>query len=166
MLFLLSGAAALLFETLWFRRRGSLGNSVWASSLVLAELHGRARARQRARRPVGRRALARPLAPTPCSRSVVGATGVGLVLVCPCAGRALALFCARSWIARCRSTRCGWRLAFVLLLVPTIAMGATLPLLVSALSRRGRDFGRALGRLYGWNTLGGVAGALAGELAC
>jgi hypothetical protein len=31
-----SGAAALLFETLWFRQAGlAFGNSVWASSLVL-----------------------------------------------------------------------------------------------------------------------------------
>lgn len=35
--FLLSGAAALLFETLWFRLSGlALGNSVWASTAVLA----------------------------------------------------------------------------------------------------------------------------------
>jgi MFS family permease len=35
--FLCSGAAALLFETLWFRLTGlGLGNSVWASSVVLA----------------------------------------------------------------------------------------------------------------------------------
>jgi predicted membrane-bound spermidine synthase len=42
-------------------------------------------------------------------------------------------------------------------------MGATLPLLVRALSASESDFGRVLGRLYGWNTLGAVAGALAGE---
>jgi len=36
-LFFLSGAAALLFETLWFRQAGlAFGNSVWASSLVLS----------------------------------------------------------------------------------------------------------------------------------
>ena len=35
--FFVSGAAALLFETLWFRQAGlALGNSVWASSLVTA----------------------------------------------------------------------------------------------------------------------------------
>ena len=42
-------------------------------------------------------------------------------------------------------------------------MGATLPLLVSAVAGPSQDFGRALGRLYGWNTLGAVAGALLGE---
>jgi len=35
--FFLSGAAALIFENLWFRQVGLIfGNSVWASSLVLA----------------------------------------------------------------------------------------------------------------------------------
>ena len=35
--FFLSGAAALVFETLWFRQAGlAFGNSVWASSLVLS----------------------------------------------------------------------------------------------------------------------------------
>jgi len=39
-----------------------------------------------------------------------------------------------------------------------------LPLLVAALYRREGSFGRALGLLYGWNTLGAVAGALIGEV--
>ena len=53
--------------------------------------------------------------------------------------------------------------AFVLMAVPAVAMGATLPLLLRALSVNEPVFGRALGRLYGWNTLGAVVGALAGE---
>ena len=37
LVFLASGCASLLFETLWFRQTGLLlGNSVWASSLVTA----------------------------------------------------------------------------------------------------------------------------------
>src|SRR5262249_13190869 len=54
--------------------------------------------------------------------------------------------------------------AFVLLLIPTTAMGMTLPLLVKGVMRWEPDFGSALGRLYGWNTLGAVAGALAVEM--
>src|SRR5262245_2240034 len=42
-------------------------------------------------------------------------------------------------------------------------MWATLPLVVGALHRADPHFGRVLGRLYGWNTLGAVLGALAGE---
>src|SRR5688572_31045813 len=41
LIFFLSGAAALLFETLWFRLAGLVfGNSVWAASLVLASFMG------------------------------------------------------------------------------------------------------------------------------
>src|SRR5262249_27265792 len=54
-------------------------------------------------------------------------------------------------------------IAFVLLLVPASAMGTTLPLLVGELSRRRQAFAAALGGLYGWNTLGAVAGALLAE---
>jgi predicted membrane-bound spermidine synthase len=55
-------------------------------------------------------------------------------------------------------------LAFPLLMLPATAMGATLPILVRALAQIGTPFERALGGLYGWNTLGAVAGALAGEV--
>ena len=41
-------------------------------------------------------------------------------------------------------------------------MGATLPVLVGSASVRG-GFGQASGRLYGWNTLGAVCGALSAE---
>ena len=54
--------------------------------------------------------------------------------------------------------------AFALLIVPATAMGASLPILVGALSRSGVAFGPVLGRLYGWNTLGAVAGVLSAEI--
>ena len=41
LIFFLSGASALIFESLWFRLAGlSLGNSVWSASLVLAAFMG------------------------------------------------------------------------------------------------------------------------------
>src|SRR5439155_16768271 len=55
-------------------------------------------------------------------------------------------------------------IAFVLLLVPTTAMGMTLPLLVKGVMRWEPNFGSALGRLYGWNTVGAVGGVLAMEV--
>ncbi len=52
---------------------------------------------------------------------------------------------------------------FAALLIPTIAMGATLPLLVSAFTRREGEFGTSVSRLYAINTAGAVCGvALAG----
>src|SRR5204863_1319541 len=48
--------------------------------------------------------------------------------------------------------------AFCVLSVPATAMGATFPILVGALARDTGRFGAALGRLYGWNTIGAVVG--------
>lgn len=50
---------------------------------------------------------------------------------------------------------------FVLLLVPTSLMGATLPILVTDAVRRHGGIGVSIGRLYFVNTLGATAGALA-----
>jgi spermidine synthase len=53
--------------------------------------------------------------------------------------------------------------SLLLLMVPTFAMGATLPLLVEDLTRRGGAYGTRVAVLYGVNTVGAVVGtALAG----
>jgi len=49
-------------------------------------------------------------------------------------------------------------LALAVLLVPTILMGATLPILVATVAREEPRIGRSTGLLYGLNTLGAVAG--------
>src|SRR6266403_2484342 len=54
-------------------------------------------------------------------------------------------------------------LSFLILLVPTTAMGLTLPVVMKGPLLRHADFSRVIGLLYGWNTLGAVAGALLGE---
>ncbi|HYL58099.1 MAG TPA: methyltransferase domain-containing protein, partial [Candidatus Acidoferrales bacterium] len=48
-------------------------------------------------------------------------------------------------------------MSFVLLLVPTMLMGSTLPLLVEHLVRESRNVGKSLGLLYFVNTLGSAA---------
>ena len=54
--------------------------------------------------------------------------------------------------------------AFLALLAPATAMGATLPLLVGASTAPQAALGPALGHLYGLNTLGAVAGVAGAEL--
>ncbi len=54
--------------------------------------------------------------------------------------------------------------AFLLLLFPTMLMGATLPVLVAQLVRRSGNVGRSLGLLYFINTLGSAVAALAAAL--
>jgi spermidine synthase len=161
--FFLSGAAALVFETLWFRlTRLAFGNSVAASAIVLASFMaglalGNAAAAWRGHRS------RRPIRAYAVLELVTGVTGLALVLALPRLASLLAP--AFAAVALGSATLHGLRLAlsFGILLVPATAMGATLPLLVSALSRSRDDFGPTLGSLYGWNTLGAVAGALLGE---
>jgi spermidine synthase len=163
LIFFLSGAAALLFETLWFRLAGLVfGNSVWAASLVLASFMGGLALGNTLAARYGPR-LRRPLRVYALIELVIGATGLGLVLLLPSLTAAI-LPVLRPFLGQpavLNAVRLS--LSFGLLLVPSTAMGATLPLLVKTLSDLDPNFGRTLGRLYGWNTLGAAAGALAGE---
>jgi spermidine synthase len=54
-------------------------------------------------------------------------------------------------------------LSFLVLLLPATAMGLTLPVLMEDSFLQTAEFGRAIGILYGVNTLGAVTGALVGE---
>ena len=158
-----SGAAALLFETLWFRVAGlALGHGVWASSVVLAAFMaglalGNAWAARRAD------AATHPARLYAALEVTIGVCGLALVAGLPAAIPLLAtpLGALRDtpWLMN------GLRLllAFGTMMIPASAMGATLPVLVKSLSLHDARFAAVLGRLYGWNTLGAVVGALLGE---
>jgi len=162
-LFFLSGATALVFETLWFRLAGlAFGNSLWATSLVLASFMGGLAIGNGV---VGRwgdrlRDLLRIYG---LLELLIGVLGLGLVLLFPMLNELLApIFRSLSaWPIAVNSVRLG--AAFLLMLLPAAAMGATLPVLVRELCTRDRSFGDSLGLLYGLNTLGAMTGALAGE---
>ena len=160
--FLLSGAAALTFETLWFRQSGhALGNTVWASALVTASFMAGLAIGNAAVARWGRR-IRRPLLAYAALELVVASTGLVLVVAIPLVGHALAPLMGTLGAPALNGLRVV--LAFLLLLIPSSAMGATLPLLAGALSARDANFGRVLGRLYGWNTLGAFFGTLASDL--
>src|SRR4029450_7118063 len=109
----------------------------------------------------GRR-LERPLLAYAVLEVVVGATGVGLVLAFPWVGHGLAPLMGSLGGGGLTGRR--GAVAFALFLVPPVPMGATLPLLAGALAAHDANFGRVLGRLYGWNTLGAGLGGRAGGL--
>lgn len=161
--FFLSGCSALIFETLWFHQAGlAFGNSIWASSLVLAGfMAGMAGGNLLATR-IGDR-LARPLRVYAAVEGLVAVSGVLLVVALPAMGAALAP------LLRPLSAHLGvlnlvrLTLAFLLLLIPSTAMGLTLPLLTRTLTSQPGRFGAVLGQLYGWNTAGAVAGVAATE---
>ena len=162
LLFFVSGVAALLFENLWFYQTGlALGNSVWASSLVLTGfMGGLALGNGLAAWVAGR--VRRPVRLYAGLELTIGVTGLALVLglpfLTPVLARLFAPLLDSWWIQPLRLV-----CALALLLIPATAMGATLPVLVRALSPNDPRFGRVLGRLYGWNTFGAVVGALAGD---
>jgi len=57
----------------------------------------------------------------------------------------------------------GWTcVCVVLVFLPAFFSGIQFPLLISLIGRGGRDIGMQLGRVYAWNTLGAVSGALIG----
>ena len=159
----LSGFGALVFEGLWFRQASlGLGSSIWASSIVLAGFMagiglGNLLACKLGERPI------RPLHVIAGLEVCIAVSGVAIVYGLPEAGgaisRAIGLE-SEPWLLQ--SVR--FTVSFVLLLVPTTAMGLTLPLLTRALSAKDRTFSRVLGTLYGMNTLGGTLGALCSEL--
>ncbi|TDI44477.1 MAG: spermidine synthase [Acidobacteria bacterium] len=163
-IFFLSGASALLFETLWFRLAGlTFGNSLWASSLVLAAFMGGLGLGNLLALRYGPR-LKKPLVVYAMLEVVIGLVGFLLVLVFPLLTPALVPIFRPFLDSPVVLQFLRLVIAFALLLIPATAMGMTLPLLVKTLSVRDENFGRVLGRLYGFNTLGAVAGALSGEL--
>lgn len=159
----LSGASALVFETLLFRLAGlALGNGVRAVSIVLCSFMaglaiGNAWMSSRGDR------LRAPLRAYVAIELVIGASGLlALVLLRELPSLSSLLFRAvpaRDFLLA--GLQLG--LAFVVMCAPAIAMGMTLPVLVASLTRHRSDFGRVLGGVYGWNTLGAVVGALATE---
>ena len=164
LLFFFSGAAALAFETLWFHQAALvLGNSVWASSTVLASfMCGLALGNYL----IGRWQNGRnhnPLILYGSLEAVIGLTGALIVLYLPGLGRHIApfLYSFESEIIRCTSRLI---ISFTSMAVPATCMGMTLPVLVKALTAHKQEFGKAIGSLYGLNTLGAVFGCLATEL--
>lgn len=163
-IFLLSGAAGLLFETLWFRGAGlSFGNSVWASAITLAAFMGGLALGNILAWRFGRRIL-QPVRSYALLELVIAAVGLLLVVLLPAMAGVLAPLLGSVDGSAWWTSPTRLLLVFGFLMIPTTAMGATLPLLVMALCRANTGFGKALGYLYGFNTLGAMAGALAGEL--
>lgn len=164
LVFFVSGTASLIFEVVWLHRCGLVfGNSVWSTSIVLSSFMGGLALGNALMARYGHRVV-RFLLTYAVLEIVVASTGVAVAHALPQVEPLVAALVRPNvdvpWIVN------GIRLtiSFVMLLVPTTAMGATLPVLVGALCRWRTGFGRALGRLYGWNTLGAVSGVLAAEI--
>ena len=150
--FLLSGFAAILYQLVWqrslFRLLGTSSESV--TMVVTAFMLG-----------LGLGSLAggwisvrsRTALPVIFGLVEIGIGLFGLV--------SMPLF---TWIASVTAAARGLTIgliAFVAVLVPTLFMGGTLPVLVAHLVRRSGNVGRSVGALYFINTLGSAVGSLA-----
>jgi spermidine synthase len=164
LLFFASGAAGLIFEVAWFHRCTLVfGSTVWATSLVVASFMAGVAIGTACVVWAGHR-IVRFFTAYAALEMVVAVSGVVLTLELP---DLTTLFNSimrhvggSEWLVNL--LRFG--MAFTAMAIPTTAMGATLPVLVAGLARRGQSFGRVLGHLYGWNTMGAVAGVLTGEI--
>lgn len=155
----LSGAAALAYELLWLRAAGTLiGHTVYASAVVIAVFLGGLAlgAWVAGRALVGRRPSARLYA---CIEVGIAATATLVPLVLD---RLAPVF---GHLHRAGAGGGELTLALHLALVamvialPTVLMGATLPVAVGL--ARDRDLGRVSGSIYGANAVGSAAGAVA-----
>src|SRR5438874_4839450 len=158
-----SGTGALIFETLWLRLSGlAFGNSTWAAALILSSfmaglaLGNALAASSRIRR-------CRPLHFYAVLELAVAFFGCTIVFGLPVLGDLMRPVWQTLW--NYQPTLLGLRfvVSFLILLVPTTAMGLTLPVIIEDPLLRRTNFGRAIGFLYGSNTLGAVAGAVLGE---
>ena len=159
----LSGIAALIFETLWLRLSGlAFGNSIWAAALILSSfmaglaLGNALAASSRIRRW-------RPLHFYAVLELTVAFFGCTIVFGLPMLGELMRPLWQLLW--NYQPTLLGLRfvVSFLILLLPTTAMGLTLPVIIEDQLLRQTQFSRAIAFLYGSNTLGAMAGAVLSE---
>lgn len=161
LLFLLSGASGLLFETIWtYQATLALGSSTWAVTAVLsAFMAGLGLGNLLAlRRSVW------TLTTYAILEGTILVTGLLALVLLPALGRLFAPVFGGLAAHPLVLNALRFVLAFLVLAVPSTAMGMTLPALAQALGGEQGSFRAVLGRLYGLNTLGAIGGVLAGEL--
>lgn len=156
----ISGAASLVLEIVWMRElRLAFGSTTLASSTILvAYMFGLGAGGWLGGRIAGR--LAKPLRTYGALEIVVGTYALAVPWVC----RSL-IAETGAWFVELSFWQASVFRFFVsqlLLLAPTIAMGATLPLVVQAAEATGARAGRTSALLYGANTLGAVTGVFLG----
>ncbi|MCP4157431.1 MAG: spermidine synthase [bacterium] len=163
MIFFLSGASALIFELVWFQLAGlTFGNSIFAAAIVMAGFMGGLAAGSTFTAFRGHK-IKSPIKFYVLLEIIIGVSGFALVLVLPVLSKLLVPIYEGLVEFPFIFNLFKMMVAFLLMFVPTCAMGATLPVLVKALHEKKPGFGRVLGILYGWNTFGATAGVLVGE---
>lgn len=157
-LFVLSGACALAYQVVWVRALGLLvGNSLWAAvAVVAAYMGGMALGSWLAGRWAGR--VRRHLRVYAACEALAAVWALATPWVLPvltrlAAGLGPELF--RPWGLPLLGR---FALSWLFLALPTVALGATLPILVARIAQG--FLGGAVARLYAANTFGAVLGTV------
>ena len=155
----LSGAASLFYEVCWIRKAGLFfGSTTFALATVLAVFFlGLAIGSALAGRLST--SLHRPLRIYGIVELVIAVLGLASNALLDVADDGYGMLYrwadgSAPWIALARLV-----LVAAVILVPTVLMGTTVPLLARAIIRRHHSLGFAAGGLYGINALGAAAGA-------
>jgi len=158
-LFLVSGAAGLMYEVVWMRMLlRILGATVLAYTIVLATfMLGLALGGWYFGRRIDRRG-----SPLRVYAALEAGIALWALLLPGLLGVAVELFAAAARgldnaLALTHIVRAAF--AFLALLLPTTLMGGTLPVLTKFLVQRSRELGHRVGGLYAVNTVGAVLGA-------
>lgn len=156
--FFLSGAAGLIFEIVWLRHLGrTLGATTVAVATTTAAYMGGLALGSHLGGKIADR-LRRPLAVYGVLEVAVAAMGALVPWLCGI----IPIFDER-WLADLESgfgrALVRFFVAFAVLIIPTTAMGMTLPVLSRAVAPRLGTVGREVGALYAINIAGAVAGA-------
>ncbi len=159
-LFLVSGAASLIYQVLWTRQLTLVvGSSTFAvSAVVTAFMTGLALGA----RYFGGRADRTPRPLRLYAGLELGIAACALALPLVIRGFAAANPALHEWAAGRAWALPAARLAFSfgVLLIPCTLMGGTLPVLMRFVARAPDQFGRDFGLFYGMNTLGAVTGCV------
>jgi spermidine synthase len=159
----LSGCSALLFQTLWLRLSGlAFGNSVWSAALILSSFMGGLALGSAIAASTTLPRL-RPLRVYAGLEMIVAIFGCTLVFGLPLLGEWMRPVFQAFWNHQQFLNVLRVAVSFLILLIPTTAMGLTLPILLEDPLLKRQEFTRSIGLLYGANTLGAMAGALLGE---
>jgi spermidine synthase len=154
----LSGAAALVYESLWLRSFGLIfGGTTSAVAMVLAVFMGGLAIGSAL---VARRRVADPLLAYGHLELLAGATALVTLPLLRLLPWAYGAVVARGGLTGAAEHAGIALLAALVLLPPTMLLGATVPLAVEYLSRAGVSVHAGFGRLYLLNTLGGALGAV------
>jgi spermidine synthase len=158
-----SGTGALIFETLWLRLSGlAFGNSTWAAALILSSFMA-GLALGNALAAWSKIARCRPLHLYALLEILVAVFGCTIVFGFPLLGEWMRPIWQMLWNYQPMLLGLRFFVSFLILLLPTTAMGLTLPVLIDDPLLRQTDFRRAIGFLYASNTLGAMSGAVLGE---